>query len=184
MGQYRDALTAARSAKEIDPLSPMSGFTIAWVHFWGHRFEDAIAEARKVLELEPNYVAAWRVLGWAYEEEGKATAAIEAHLEAASLSKDSPGFAGQLGRAYALADRTDEAREVLAGLEQRAGSVSSLDIAIVHAALGQKDQAFTWLTRACDEHAEHVPYLKVNPRVDSLRSDARFDDVLRRLKLA
>ena len=91
----------------------MSGLTVAWVHFWGRGFEDAIAEARKVLEFEPNYVTAWRVLGWAYEEEGKPAAAIEAHLKAASLSNDSPGFAGQLGRAYAVAGRTDEAREAI-----------------------------------------------------------------------
>ena len=61
--------------------------------------------------------------------------------------------------------------------------VSSHDVAITYAALGDKDKAFEWLTRACDERSEHVPYLNVNPRVDPLRTDPRFHDLLQRLAL-
>jgi hypothetical protein len=65
----------------------------------------------------------------------------------------------------------------------RTTPVSALDVAVIHSAMGDVDRAFQWLTRACDEHADHVPYLKVSPRVDSLRSDPRFEALMQRLRL-
>ena len=81
---------------------------------------------------------------------------------------------------------TDEAQQVLDDLKRRATNepVSSHDVAVLYAALGDHEQAFEWLGRACDEHSEHVPYAGVNPRLDALRSDARFAAVLERLNLS
>ncbi len=62
--------------------------------------------------------------------------------------------------------------------------ISALDISLIHLALGEQDQALAWLTRAVDQRCDHVPYLKVNPRVDALRHEQRFQDLLQRMGLA
>jgi TolB-like protein/Tfp pilus assembly protein PilF len=186
MGRHDEAIARVDAALDVDPLSPMGAFFGAWVRFYARRYDESIEMARKALELEPNYVPAWRVLGWAHEESGQYDEAIEAHQRAAAISEGSPSFEGQLGRAYALAGRADEARAVLDDLKRRSTDepISSHDVAILYAALGDHDQAFEWLSRACDEHSEFVPYAGVNPRLDALRADPRFVSVLERLKLS
>jgi serine/threonine protein kinase/tetratricopeptide (TPR) repeat protein len=186
MGRHDEAIARVDAALDIDPLSPTGTFFGAWVRFYARRYDDAIEMARKALELESNYMPAWRILGWAHEERAQYDEAIEAHQRAAAISKGSSNFAAQLGRAYALAGRTDEAQQVLDDLKRRATNepVSSHDVAVLYAALGDHEQAFEWLGRACDEHSEHVPYAGVNPRLDALRSDARFAAVLERLNLS
>jgi len=185
MGRHDEAVHEARRAQAIDPLSLTSNFILAWVLFFARRYDEAIEQAHKTLELDPDYVAACRILGWAYEELGRHAEAIETHRKTAALSSGSPAFKGQLGRALALAGKRDEALRVLETMQKESERrrIPSLDIAILHAALGDTDHAFEWLVRACDEHSEHVPYLKVNPRLDSLRSDPRFDALLTRLGL-
>ncbi len=186
MGRHNEAIKEAGIASEIDPLSRVSTFIQAWVHFFARRYPEAIKHARRTLELDAEYVAAYRVLGWANEQMAQYDAAIEAHERAASLSDNSPGFRAQLGRAYAMAGREAEAsalaEEMIATSETR--HVSSHDIAVIFAALGDKDRAFEWLEKACDQRAEHIPYLQVNPRLDRLRSDPRFHALLERLDLA
>ena len=186
MGRHDEAIAEARWAQEIDPLSLVSNYIVAWVLFFAREYDQAIAQARKTLELDPDYVAAYRVLGWAHEEKGQHEEAIAAHQKASSLSGDGSGFKGQLGRAYALAGKTGEASKILDDLLElsRKTPVSSLDIAITCTALGETDRAFEWLSKACDEHSEHIPYLKVDPRLDRLRSDPRFQSVLQRVGLS
>jgi tetratricopeptide (TPR) repeat protein len=185
LGRHDEAVAQARRAREIDPVAPTSTFFTAWVYYLARRYDKAVDFARQTVELEPSYLPAWRVLGWAHEENGRLQEAIHAHRNSASLSGGSPHFQGQLGRAYALAAKPAQAREVLEDLVRRSGDtpVSSLDLAILCAALGEIDRAFEHLERAFDEHAEHVPYLAVLPRVDPLRADPRFDLLVRRLKL-
>jgi tetratricopeptide (TPR) repeat protein len=93
---------------------------------------------------------------------------------------------GQLGRAYALAGRMDEAREVLNKLLELAKKtyVSSLDVAIIYTALGDKPTALDWLEQAYDERADHLPYMRVNPRLDELREEPRFQRVQENMGLA
>jgi tetratricopeptide (TPR) repeat protein len=127
-----------------------------------------------------------RILGWAYEEIGLFDEAIASHTRAAELTDQQPNFRGQLGRAYALAGREDETRALLEELLETSEQtyVSSLDFAIICASLGEKNRAADWLVRAFQERADHLPYLKVNPRLDSLRSSARFQRLLERMGLS
>jgi TolB-like protein/Flp pilus assembly protein TadD len=183
VGRFTEAIAEARLAREVDPLSSNSNFMLAWVLYFARRYDESIEQARHTLELDAAYVPAQRILGWALEELGKYEKAISAHMRAAALSEDHPGFRGQLGRAYALAGRAEEARSELRSLIELSYKqpVSSLDIAVVHIALDEPDEAFNRLVQACDEHAEHVPYFNVNPRLDPLRDDPRFRQLLRRL---
>ncbi|MGH9801400.1 MAG: TPR end-of-group domain-containing protein, partial [Blastocatellia bacterium] len=91
-----------------------------------------------------------------------------------------------IAHAYALWGKRDEARRRLDELKRSAREkhVDSYNIGIIHAALGEKDQAFEWLEKAFQAKSEELLFLKVDPKIDSLRSDARYADLLRRLKLA
>ena len=93
---------------------------------------------------------------------------------------------GQLGNAYARAGRKREALGILDSLKARSkeGYVSPYDLAAVAAGLGDRDQATAWLNQACEDHAEWLTFVKVEPWMDPLRSDPRFQDLLRRMRLA
>ncbi len=183
MGRHEEAIREAETARELDPLALAANMIVAWIQFFGRRYEKAVEEARKTLELDPDYATAHRILGWAYEETGGLEQAIAAHLKASELSQGAPSFRGQLGRAYALAGRHQEAREILDELMETAERtpVSSFDVCLLHLALGDADRAIEWLNRAFDEHSDHLPYLKVNPRIDALRSDPRFQALIGRM---
>jgi serine/threonine-protein kinase len=185
MGRHAEAVAEARRALELDPVSTFSSMLVAWILYFARRYDEAIGQATKTLELDPEYVTALRILGWAYEESGRLEEAIAAHRKACELTQHRPNFEAQLGRAFALAGRTDEAREVLAGLAKVSAEsyVSAFDIAIIHTALGDRERAFEWLERAFEERSDHLPYLGVNPRVDALRGDPRFRDLLARMGL-
>ncbi|MCP3981797.1 MAG: protein kinase [bacterium] len=185
MGRHDEAVAEARYARDLDPLSRVSNMILAWILFFARRYEESIRQAHRALELNPDYATAHRILGWAYEETGRHEEAIAAHTRAAELTAQEPNFAGQLGRAYAVAGRSDRAHDVLESLLVHAKTryVSELDIAIVYAALGESESALDWLERAFDERADHLPYLKVNPRLDVLRSAPRFKTLLQRMGL-
>ncbi|MCP3959054.1 MAG: protein kinase [bacterium] len=183
MGRHEEAIREAEIARELDPLSLITNSIVAWILFFARRYDRAIEEARKTLELDPDFVAAHRVLGWAHEETGEYEAAIEAHRRASALSQGSPAFKGPLGRAYAMAGRQDEARQVLDELAilGKRTPISSFDVCLIHLALGGRDRAMEWLNRAFEEHSDHLAYLNVNPRLDALRDDPRFQELVRRM---
>ncbi len=186
LGREEESIREAQRALEIDPLSLTTNFMLAWVCFFARRYDDAVNQARKTIELGPRFVPGYRVLGWVHEERGEYDQALAAHSKASELSDGNLDFRAQLGRPHALAGRKDEARKVLAELTARAESesVAALDLATLHAALGDVPSALAWLSRACDQHDDHVPYIKVNPRLDSLRPEPGFQDLLRRVGLA
>jgi TolB-like protein/Tfp pilus assembly protein PilF len=185
MGRHDDAVAEARRAGELDPLSLASSMIVSWILYFARRYDEALEQGRLTLEIERDYATVHRIMGWAYEETGAYDAAIAAHRQAAELTDRQPNFLGQLGRACALAGKQREARDVLAQLMEASKRiyVSALDISIIHMALGEEDRAFDWLERAYDERADHLPYLKVNPRLDPLRGDPRFKDLQRRMGL-
>jgi tetratricopeptide (TPR) repeat protein len=186
MGRHDEAIAEAKHARDLDPLSLLSGMIVAWILYFARRYPESIEWSRRTLELDPNYATAHRILGWAYEESGHYDEAIAAHRRAIALTHGQPNFASHLGRAYALAGRADEARTVLDELLalSRQTYVSALDIAIIHTALADHERAFEWLERAYAERADHLPYLKVDPRLEPLRPDPRFAALLRRMRLA
>jgi TolB-like protein/tetratricopeptide (TPR) repeat protein len=185
MGRPDEAIAKARRALELDPVSIFSSMLVAWILYFARRYDEAIDQAQATLELDPDYATALRILGWAFEETERYDEAIAVHRRACDLTNRRPNFAAQLGRAYAIAGRTTEARAVLAKLTDSTADsyVSALDLTIIHTALGDHEQAFECLERAFEEHSDHLPYLAVNPRLDALRDDPRLDNLLRRMGL-
>ena len=111
--------------------------------------------------------------------------AITLHEKAVALSEGAPAFLAALGHTYALAGKREEALKILDQLRDPAAPMppSPFHIALVHVGLGNDDIAFQWLEKAVQERTLHLIYLKVGPKFDRLRKDARFTDLLRRLGL-
>jgi serine/threonine-protein kinase len=185
MGRHDEAVAEVRLVPKLDPASVFSHMIVAWILFFARRHDEAVEEARRTLERDPDYATAHRILGWAYEERGQYDEAIACHRRASELTGHLPNFMAQLGRPYALSGRRGEALALLERLAQDSETtyVSSLDIAIIHAALGDHPTALDRLDRAYEERADHLPYAGVNPRLDSLRSEPRFQRLLDRMGL-
>jgi TolB-like protein/Flp pilus assembly protein TadD/predicted Ser/Thr protein kinase len=186
-GRFSEAIAEEKRAQELDPLSLIINFEVGIAFYYARDYDHAIQQFRKTLEIEPNFPVAHAFLPAAYEQKGMKEEAIAGFQKAISLMQGggewSQSMSG-LGHAYAIAGRQAEARRVLDELKQRSRSqyVSAFAFALVYAGLGEKDATFTWLDKAYEEHAFELAIGR-EPRLDSLRSDPRFQDLLRRVGL-
>jgi tetratricopeptide (TPR) repeat protein len=124
-------------------------------------------------------------LARAYEQKGLLDEAMAAYRLAAALERSDPGMSAGLAHTLALAGRPDEARAILGRLIERHSRefTSTFSIATIHACLGDAGGAFDWLERAFDQRDGALAFLKVHPRLDGLRADPRFAELLRRMGL-
>jgi serine/threonine protein kinase/tetratricopeptide (TPR) repeat protein len=186
MGQVPEALAVTRRSQELDPLAAPPRNHLAQCYTWMRQYDRAIAESQKALELNPNYGFAYRDLGLGYSQTGLHEKAIAALQQGLKLTTGQPWIQGLLGYAYARAEQPAEARRVLDDLKGFAANGRwgcAFGIARIHGALGEKDQAFEWLRKACDERDPQVVWLKVDPTLDSLRTDPQFAQVLKDMGL-
>ena len=185
MGEHEEGLKQAEEARELDPLSLIINTWVGLRHYFAGRYEVAIEEYHKALELGPNFGPGHWHLGWAYEQAARYPEAIGEAQRAVELSTGNPLYIASLGHAYAKAGKQDEARTVLDQLEQESATrhVSAYHTAVILAALGDTDEAFERLEGAFEERSPWIGYMKVDPRLDPLRSNARFGELLRKARL-
>ncbi len=185
MERHAEAMAMMRRAQEMDPISPPIGTALGALLNYARRFDEAIEQCRRVREMDPSFAWVHVTLGTAYAQKGMHEEAVAALRQAVALSRDS-GKRGALGWAYAGAGSRAEALEILAELKEvpESSYAAPHPIAIIHAALGQADEAFEWLSRAREESAPEMVFLKVDPWLDGLRPDPRFRDLLRSVGLA
>jgi TolB-like protein/DNA-binding winged helix-turn-helix (wHTH) protein/Tfp pilus assembly protein PilF len=183
VGRMDEALRHLRKAQELDPLSLDISWDIGVWFTFSRQPDRAIEQFQKAIAIDPNFGPAHAGIVNAYQAKGRHEEAI-AELKKASTIQDRKNSA-QLGYAYAVAGRTDETRKILADLSEVAKQrfVSPFDFALLYIGLGEKDQAFEFLNKTFDENPYRIAFIKVNPRFDVLRSDARFSELLRRMKL-
>ena len=158
--------------------------TEADVFYLSRQYDQAIAKLHETLDLFPNEPQALSRLGRNYVQKGMFTEAIDQMERAVTLS---PGFIEHywmLGHAYAVAGETAKAQKVLDDLHDLAKKryVLPLAFAVIHTGLGEKDEALEWLERAYQDRNMWMVYLQTAPWFDPLRSDPRFQDLLRRMK--
>jgi len=186
IGRAAESLDESLRFRQLDPLDIVANSHLAWHYLFSHEYNATLEQCAATRELFPN--AFWPPFfgGFAYEQKGMFDEAVAEFQKAISLSGNLTCTAAGLGHVYALAGEKQKAGEVIADLDQRARTeyVSSYDTAIVHAGLGQVDEAFDRLGKAYEEHSSWLAYLAVEPRLDSLRSDARFGRLLARVDLA
>jgi len=186
MARHDEAIAERKRAQELDPPSPVINFELGLAFYFVRNYDQAIEQFQKTLELDPNFPPAHAFLPAAYEQKGMYNRAIAEFKNAMPMSGGEQKLAmAGLGHVYAVSGKKVEAHAVLNQLKQLSSQeyVSAYSIALVYAGLGEKEQAFAWLERAYEERAFQMHDLKVEPRWDNIRSDPRFEDLLRRVGL-
>jgi TolB-like protein/DNA-binding winged helix-turn-helix (wHTH) protein/Flp pilus assembly protein TadD len=185
MGRHDEALLEARQALELDPLNLMIGTWVGRRYYLARKYELAIEQGRNTAELDANFAAAHLLLGENYVQEGMHDQGLAELQTAASLSGNSPLYLAQVAVAQASAGRKTEALQIVAQLQTISGTryVSPYGLAQIYAALSDEEQTFKWLQIAYDDRAVWMSYLAVDPVLDNFRSDQRFQDLLRRVRL-
>jgi len=185
-GRFDEALNEARRAQELDPLSLIIGQNLAQTHLVRGDLNLAIAEARKLIDLDPRYARGHLQLGLAFLKQGNHLEAVGETRKAVDLSERERSTSAGLGYVYAVAGRRAEALAILKELEAKyeRHEVLGQDLAAVYAGLGDKDQAFAWLEKDFQAHSGLLVRTRWLLPFESLRSDARYADLRRRMGLA
>ena len=182
-GQSQEAVMVAKSALDLDPASPSLSHSLAVQFYLTRQFDQAMEQCRKTLEMDPNFAVAYAVLGQAYlakEMNSEAAPVLEKYSALSQGSADSLALLG-----YSQARRGEKSQALRTIEELKATSkksfVPAFYFALVYAALGDKDQAFMWLDKGYDERFARFAYLKLEALWDPLRSDERFNGLVRRV---
>jgi TolB-like protein/Flp pilus assembly protein TadD len=187
MGRTSEAIEERRRAQELEPLSLTINFELGLGFYYGRDYDQAIEQFQKTLELDQNFPAARNFLPAAYEQKGMYNEAIVEFKKSIPLTAAAESTLSKagLGHVYALTGKKSEARLLLDDLKQLSTHeyVSATNVALIYAGLGGKDQAFAWLDKALEQRAFQLQWIKLDPRWDNLRSDSRFQDLLRRIGL-
>jgi DNA-binding winged helix-turn-helix (wHTH) protein/TolB-like protein/Tfp pilus assembly protein PilF len=183
MGRHDEAVAEIRRAQELDPLSLIISVDVAKVYYLGRRYDLAAEQAKKTLEMDPDFAYARSILGFCYSALGRHEEAI-AEIRRIKNLEDDPINLAYAGYLYGKAGRRDEARAALARLAERSKRtyVPPNLTMLVYAGLGDRDAAFEWFEKVFEEHTVGVADLKVNPVFDGLRADPRYADLLRRAR--
>jgi serine/threonine-protein kinase len=183
--RFDEALAEIERALDLDPLSLMAITAVGIVFFYARQYEQAIEPLQRALEMDPHFPPALRVLGWVYEQKAMNEEAIEEYRKAVTSSGGNVSMLADLGRAYAVVGRKDEAQKILDELLRLSTQryVSPYEPALVYTGMGEMDRALEKLKEACEERYWLMMNLNVHPTWDSLRSDSRFTELLRRMGL-
>jgi len=186
LGRIEESLAESRRALQLDPLNMIINVHLGWHYLYSGDYDQAIKQLNKTIEMDKNYGLAHRFLGLAYERKGMYAEAITELQTAISLVGGTAETKAELAYALAVSGKRDEAQKILDQLRRQSKQhyVSPYLIALIHAGLGNKEQAFEWLEKAYDDRSDLLVYLKVEPKLAGLHSDPRFQDLLRRLRLA
>jgi len=187
VGRSTEAIAERKRAQELDPLSLTINFELGLAFYFARDYDQAIAQFQKTIELDQTFPPAHALLPAAYGQKGMYAEAIAEFERAISLKvagEQSLAIAG-LGHFYAVSGQKTEARTVLHELKQISGKhyVPPTQMALIYAGLGEKDQAIAWLEMGYEDRSFQMQWLKVEPRWDSLRSDPRFQELMRRIGL-
>jgi adenylate cyclase len=184
LGRLNEAIAEIKQASEFDPLSLEINTDLGLSFLFARQYDRAIEQFEKAMEMDPNFIWTHFFMGWAYEQKGAYEEAISEYQRAAQLD-DSPLILAALGHTYVMAGRRDEALNVLAEMKELSEHrhVSSYHFAIIHAALDEKPGAFEYLEKSYAAREEALVWLKVDPRLDTLRTDPRFIALQRRVGL-
>lgn len=185
MGRHAEALDAVKQALAVDPVPVYPMVVSAYIHYTAHQYDKAIELLQEALEMDPRYPDTHKGLAWCYAQKGRFDEAIAEARKAITLSGGSTESLATLGDVYAQAGMRIEARNVLEELEKlsKRKYVSSVGVALIYADLGDKDRAFASLEEAYRQRDGWLGDLKLLPNLDSLRSDPRFADLVRRVGL-
>ena len=185
MGRPDEAMAEIQKAQNLDPLSPAIQTDVGFQLYYTWRYDKAIRHLTSTLEMSPNLPLAHLWLGRSYQEKGMYAEALAEFAQAEKVMHNWPVTIAARGMVLGLAGKRQEARRVLTELRELAKKryVTAYGVALVHAGLGDKDQAFLWLQRGVEERTHWLVWTKLDARWKGLRDDPRFEEVLRRVGL-
>jgi tetratricopeptide (TPR) repeat protein len=185
MGRFDEALAEGRMAIDLDPVSVSIRRSMGWLLYYARQYDAALDNLRRALALNPTSEETHRLLGLVYLQQGLYDEASASFKEALTNSEhDALALAG-LGHVAARRGRSDEARGILQELDRRAKTryISPVAQAGLYVTLGEPDVAFEWMERAYQDRRGWLAYLKIEPLLDGLRADPRFNRLLERMRL-
>jgi eukaryotic-like serine/threonine-protein kinase len=182
-GRADQSLSELRTAEHLDPLSAEISSLAGWFAIYAGRSDEAVTELRKCVDLDRNYWVGYQYLGVAYEQKKQFPEAISTLEAGRKIDDQNTVLAGELAHAFALSGRTPDARRILDDLVVRSkrSQVSKYVLAQVYAALGDKNEALSRLEQAYTERSFSLDFLNIDPELDSLRSEPRFQELVRRM---
>jgi serine/threonine-protein kinase len=183
-GQSDASTRACQRAQELEPLSLFITLSLAWAYYFARQYDRAIEQGSKALDMDPNFGFAYWHRGMAYIQQERFGDAVTALRKAISLSGPATTFISYLGYANARLGKSREARQMIAQLERvsKRQYVSSYFIAIIHMGLGDLDQTFEWLEKAYQERSGFMAFINVEPMLDALRGDSRFNALIEKIR--
>jgi len=187
MQRSEESVAEAKRAQQVDPVSPFVNTWAGAAYFYAGRTEEGMASMQKALELDPTFSDASLVLARAHFAQGMHPQAIAELQKALTFNDTEVLVLGALSHVYARAGQREDAVKLVAKLkrieQEERGYVAPFGMIWAYAGLGDKEQAFARLERAYEQHADRMVWLNVDPLLEPLRSDPRFQDLVRRVGL-
>ena len=185
IGKTNEAVTQMEKARELDPLSTRINADLGMAYLSAGRYDEAIEQELKTLELNPKSAGARWIRGMAYQQKKMFEQAIKDYQSALELSPNNPNFLAALGHVYASSGNTSAAHNILDTLfvENKKEPVSPFFFALVYAGLNDKENALKWLEKAYEEKSGSVRYLKMEPRLQNLRNEPRYSELMKKIGL-
>jgi eukaryotic-like serine/threonine-protein kinase len=183
-GMFEEGIKEVVTAEQLDPFSMRAKTLTAWTSYQAHRYEFAEAKAREIIELDPNFPQGYLQLGNVLQQQGKFEEALEMCRKTVEMMPDFPLPLYNLCFALVGTGGLDEAREIVAKLEEKAEEdyVGIYFLALCNLAIGETDKTFYYLQKAIDEKNHWLLWLGTEPKLDSIRGDARFEKLYERDK--
>jgi serine/threonine-protein kinase len=183
--RFDEARCEIERAQELDPLSLIISANVGYRLYLARQYDAALEQFEKTLAMDANFPSVHYYLGLTYEQQGMFEQSIAAFERAVTLSGRAPSDLGSLGHAYARWGKRDAAQKVLDELFEIAKRryIPSYHIALISMRLGNMDEAFRWLEKAFSERDFYLIYLKVDQRLDPIRTDPRFLELYRHIGL-
>ena len=185
MGRHEAAIARIKNTQELDPLSLIISVAIGRDFYMARRYDDALEQLRRTVELDPNYPVTYWVLGLLLTRMGRYELAIAEGEKGVKLSGGSSMMNAALAQTFATAGRRAQAIQILDDLTNLAKQkyVAPYFFAGIHIGLGEDDRAIEYLEKSYEEHSHWLIYLHLDPSMDALRSNSRFQDLSRRIGL-
>jgi TolB-like protein/DNA-binding winged helix-turn-helix (wHTH) protein/tetratricopeptide (TPR) repeat protein len=185
-GHPGEAIEEIRAAQRLDPLALVDNVIAGRLFYYAGRYDQAIQEFTKTLDLEPGYAAARLGLGQVYEAQGRNREAVVEFERARASDQDSALILAGLAHALAVSGDRKGAQELLAELREMSKRryISPANLALVYVGLNQPGEALAALEEAYRERSNWIPYLRIDPRFDALRSNPRFIQIVRQQRAA
>lgn len=188
-GRFQEAISEITKAQELDPLSAEIINTSGITYYWARKYDEAIAKYRRSLELDPNNNVTHNYLADAFARKGMFSESIAEEQKSLTLNgaEDEAKLLGEEFKSKGYLEATKlKFQRMIDYLNEVAKEqyVSPMNFAFIYAGLGDANQAIQWLEKSYQEHAIWMVFLKTDPQFDKIRSDPRFQDLLKRIGLS